>query len=401
MKKILLLTLAVAAMFAVAACSPAAVPANVQPTVQSAQQTVAAGVNTAATAAAGAATQVSGAATTVATTVSGAATAVSGAATQAAPQNTATPPPPPNCAKLDSMPAAAKPGELGSPDKPIVITFVPSGDTGKITKAGTAIADCLTQMTGLTYNIEVGTSFASSVEAMGADKAQIGFLNTFSAVLGKERYGIEPALLVMRKYNTNPIDPDKAMKDQLEPFYKGQFIAKSDSGIKSFADLKGKTFCFVDPNSTSGYVIPRIILAANGVDPDKDFKASQNAGSHNNVAIAVYKGDCDAGVTFIDVLVDKAANLAATYPDIADKVSAFAVTDRIPNDGVQFVKNIDPAIKAATIDGLLKMADDPGGNAVLRGLYTVNGFQKVDANYYDDFVAVLKKAGIDPAALVK
>ena len=25
----------------------------------------------------------------------------------------------------------------GSPDKPLVITFVPSGDTGKITKAGT------------------------------------------------------------------------------------------------------------------------------------------------------------------------------------------------------------------------------------------------------------------------
>ncbi len=311
-----------------------------------------------------------------------------------------TPPPPPKCDKLPNAPTVNA-GELGSADKPIVITFVPSGDTGKITKAGTAIADCLSQMTGLNFKIEVGTSFAASVEALGADKAQIGFLNTFSALLAKAKYGVEPALLVMRKYNTNDIDPDKGLAGQLEPFYKGQFIAQVASGIKSFADLKGKTFCFVDPNSTSGYIVPRIILKANGIDPDKDFKATQNAGSHNNVGIAVYKGDCDAGVTFIDVLTDAAANLKAQYPDIADKVKAFAVTDQIPNDGVQFVKDIDPKLRDAAIAGLLAMVDDPGGNAVLRGLYTINGFQKVDPNFYDAFTAVLQKAGVDPASLVK
>jgi hypothetical protein len=37
------------------------------------------------------------------------------------------------------MLAAPRPA-LGSPENPIVITFVPSGDTGKIAKAGTAIA---------------------------------------------------------------------------------------------------------------------------------------------------------------------------------------------------------------------------------------------------------------------
>ena len=130
------------------------------------------------------------------------------------------------------------------------------------------------------------------------------------------------------------------------------------------ADLKGKTFCFVDPNSTSGYIIPRIILKANGIDPDKDFKATQNAGSHDNVGIAVYKGDCDAGVTYIDVLTDAAANLKAKYPDITRQSGlAFADTDRIPNDGVQYVKDLDPKIQAAITDGLLAMAADPGGNA--------------------------------------
>jgi phosphonate transport system substrate-binding protein len=314
---------------------------------------------------------------------------------------TPTPPPPPVCTKLTDAPAAPAAGALGSTDKPIVITFVPSGDTGKIAKAGGAIADCLSQMTGLTFKEEVGTSFAASIEAMGAEKVQVGFLNTFSALLGNAKYGVFPAMLAIRNYSTNAVDPDKALKGKPEPFYKGQFIASVASGIKSFADLKGKNFCFVDPNSTSGYIIPRIVLKANGIDPDKDFKNVTNAGSHNNVAIAVYKGDCDAGVTYIDVLTDTSANLAAANPDIATKVVAFADTDRIPNDGMQFIKSLDPKLQAVIVEGMLAMVADPGGKAVLKSLYNYDNLTKVEPNTYDAFLAVLKAAGVDPATLVK
>ena len=319
--------------------------------------------------------------------------------TQAPP--TPTPPPAPVCTKLSDAPAAPAAGALGSADNPIVITFVPSGDTGKIAKAGGAIADCLGQMTGLSFKEEVGTSFAASIEAMGAEKAQVGFLNTFSALLAQSKYGVFPVLLAIRNYNTNDVDPDKALAGQPEPFYKGQFIANNASGIKGFADLKGKTFCFVDPNSTSGYIIPRIVLKANGIDPDTDFKATTNAGSHNNVAIAVYKGDCDAGVTYVNVLTDTSANLAAQYPDIAQKVTPFADTDRIPNDGMQFIKGLDPKLQAAIVEGMLAMAADPGGKAVLKSLYNYDSLQKVEPNTYDAFLAVLEKAGVNPSDLVK
>src|SRR5687768_2268283 len=314
---------------------------------------------------------------------------------------TPTAPPPPDCTKLPNAPAAPATGELGSAEDPIVITFVPSGDTGKITTAGTAIAECLTEMTGLNFEMEVGTTFAASIEAMGAEKAQVGFLNTFSALLAGAKYGVTPSLVAIRRYATNELDPDKALGDELQPFYKAQFIANVDSGINSFADLKGKTFCFVDPNSTSGYIIPRIILAANGINPDVDFAATQNAGSHPNVAIAVYQGDCDAGVTFINVLTDAAADLQATYPDITDKVKVFAVSDRIPNDGMQFIQSLDPELKAVIVEGMMAMAADPGGKAVLKSLYNYDAFQEVDPAFYNEFLAVLVAAGVDPASLVK
>jgi phosphonate transport system substrate-binding protein len=305
------------------------------------------------------------------------------------------------CDKLADAPAAPKAGDLGSADKPIVITFVPSGDSGAITKAGSAIADCLAQMTGLAFKIEVGTTFAASIEAMGAEKAQVGFLNTFSVLLAEQKYGVIPVIANLRKYATNAVDPDASLKGQMEPFYKGEFITKTDSGIKSLADLKGKTFCFVDPNSTSGYIVPRIILKANGIDPDVDLKAAINAGSHNNVGISVYNGDCDAGVAYIDVLTDASANLAEKYPDIAQKVTAFQDTDKIPNDGVQVIKGLDAKLKAVIVEGLMAMSKDPGGAATLKALYNINGFQEVEPTFYDEFGAILKKAGVDPAELVK
>jgi phosphonate transport system substrate-binding protein len=383
MKKSLTMVFAVMAILVlvVSACAPAATPAPTQPPATEAPTEVVA-------------TEAPTEAATAAPTE-----AATEAATVAPP--TATAAPPPACEKLPDAPAAPAAGELGAADNPIVITFVPSGDTGKITTAGTAIADCLSKMTGLNFKMEVGTSFAASIEAMGAEKAQVGFLNTFSALLAGVKYGVTPSLVAIRKYNTNDIDPDKSLAGQLEPFYKGQFIANVDSGINSFADLKGKTFCFVDPNSTSGYIIPRIILAANGINPDTDFAATQNAGSHNNVAIAVYKGDCDAGVTYINVLTDSSANLAAQYPDITEKVKVFAVTDKIPNDGMQFIKNLDPNLQKVIVEGMMAMAEDPGGKAVLKSLYNYDAFQQVDTTFYNDFLGLLQKAGVDPASLVK
>jgi phosphonate transport system substrate-binding protein len=309
---------------------------------------------------------------------------------------------PAKCDKLADAPTV-KAGEWGSPDKPLVITYVPSGDTGKITKAGTAIADCLSKMTGLTIKIEVGTSMGGSIEAMGAQKAQVGFLNTFSVLLAEAKYQVIPGMAVVRNYATPDgyADPDAALKGTPQDFYKAEFLTKTTSGINTLADLKGKTFCFVEPNSTSGYIVPRIILKANGIDPDKDFKNVINAGGHDKVAIAVYKGDCDAGVTFVDTRTDASYKLYETYKDIGTVLKVFYLSDRLPNDGVQYIKQLDPKVQAALTEGLTVMSADPGGKAILKALYNVTLYKKIEATYYDAFTAALKKAGVDPATLVK
>jgi phosphonate transport system substrate-binding protein len=316
---------------------------------------------------------------------------------------------PPTCTPLPNA-MSPKAGTLGASDNPIVIVFVPSVDVSKITTGGQAMADCLSKMTGLTYKILVGTSEAASIEALGGGKAQIGFLNTFSVLLAHEKYNVDVELVAERKYgyqnppgtyHTFDFDPDKALVGQLEPFYKPEFFTRADTGIKTLADIKGHSFCFTTAGSTSGGVIPRAMFMAMGINPDTDMKSTY-AGGHDKAAIAVYQGDCDAGVAFMDILTDPPTNLQAKFPDITQKVQVFAVGQRIPNDGVQFIQGFDPAMKALTLDAIMAMDADPGGNAVIYSVYAYNSFEKADfSKYYAPFEQLLKDAGVDVSKLVK
>jgi phosphonate transport system substrate-binding protein len=272
--------------------------------------------------------------------------------------------------------------KLGTADNPIVMSFVPSGDTQEIITSGDEIAKVISDATGLTIQANVGTDFAAVREAMGAGKAQIGWLNTFNYILAHEKYGIDAALVTVRYGSTT---------------YNGQIIVRADSGITSLADLKGKVMCWVDPNSTSGYIIPRIELAANGVNPDTDFANTVEAGSHNNVVIQVYNGDCDAGATFVDARTA----VETDYPDVMEKVSVLYTTGDIPNDGVQFTKDFPADMRTSIVNALLDYAGTDAGKAALNTLYDIEGLQPADDSFYDSFRATLSKAGIDIESLVQ
>ena len=79
-------------------------------------------------------------------------------------------------------------------------------------------------------------------------------------------------------------------------------FARADSGVTSLEDLKGKKFGFGDPNSTSGYLIPSIEIAAAGYDmtPGTYFGDVVFTGGHEQTIVAVNNGDVEAGVTWAD-----------------------------------------------------------------------------------------------------
>ena len=97
-----------------------------------------------------------------------------------------------------------------------------------------------------------------------------------------------------------------ASKGLTDPGYYSEAIVPTGSPITSVAGFKGKSLCFVDPNSTSGFLFPLLALNkaginvtssgadASGAPQFSDFKATF-AGSHDKSVQAVAAKQCDAG----------------------------------------------------------------------------------------------------------
>ena len=81
--------------------------------------------------------------------------------------------------------------------------------------------------------------------------------------------------------------------------YYSVMVTKIDSGIESLADMKGHSLGYADPNSTSGYLIPRVEIAEQvGGDPSNFFSSTKFMGGHENGVLGVLNGDVDAAVTW-------------------------------------------------------------------------------------------------------
>ena len=77
-------------------------------------------------------------------------------------------------------------------------------------------------------------------------------------------------------------------------------FTRKETGI---ADMKGKTFGFGDPNSTSGYLIPSIEIPVEtgaSMESGDYFGEVKFTGGHEQTIVAVANGDIDAGVTWAD-----------------------------------------------------------------------------------------------------
>ncbi|MBI4457593.1 phosphate/phosphite/phosphonate ABC transporter substrate-binding protein, partial [Candidatus Uhrbacteria bacterium] len=78
-------------------------------------------------------------------------------------------------------------------------------------------------------------------------------------------------------------------------YYKSVILTHVDSGIKTLRDLKGKTFAFVAPTSTSGGIAPRYRLLQEGINPEKDLERIVYSGTHEAVFVAVKNKKVQAG----------------------------------------------------------------------------------------------------------
>lgn len=324
-------------------------------------------------------------------------TACGPVATPTAVPPTAVPPtsvPPPTAVPPTAVPTT---NPLGTAAKPIIVAFEPSGTSQQITTGGQELLDALSAETGLVFQGIVPTSYAALTEAMGSGNAQIGWMATFAYILASQKGYAEVALITVRFGSDH---------------YGSQFIANVSSGFTPAADkpgteaelaptmaqFKGKTACFGDPESTSGYVIPMIFLKNAGLT-DADIPNPVFTGGHTQTVQAVYNGGvCDYGATFVDAR----SNIAKDHPDVNDKVVVIYQTQPIiPNDNMSYAPDMPQDLRDTITLAMLKLAGTDAGKKALNDLYQISGLTVVDDTAYDQFRAYLTASGIDLSQYVK
>ncbi len=267
--------------------------------------------------------------------------------------------------------------ELGSEENPIIWSFVPSGEMERVASGAQDVADLLHDETGYYFDTNVATEYAGVIEALASDppEAHMASLATFSYVLAAEREVAEAELVALRYGSAT---------------YNGQLMTGKDTGISEVKDLAGKTFARPDPLSTSGWIIPMLTMRAAGVNPDTDLQNVVDAGSHDAVVAAVYNGDVDAGASYVDART----RLEEDYPDVMEKVVVIALTEDIPNDGVQFHPSIEKEMRDKIVNALLKISKTPEGKEALDVAYQWDGLEKHGDEFYDPFRQVLQASGL-------
>jgi phosphonate transport system substrate-binding protein len=83
-------------------------------------------------------------------------------------------------------------------------------------------------------------------------------------------------------------------------YYYSVMVVRADSGIKTLAEMKGRSLAWADPNSTSGYLIPSATLKTKGINLGDGayFSKTGFSGGHEQGVVAVLNKQYDAAVTW-------------------------------------------------------------------------------------------------------
>ena len=171
--------------------------------------------------------------------------------------------------------------------KTLVIGLVQTESFDEIKKIREAMAKYLEKKLGLPVELIYTTDYTGLIEALKSKKIHMASIPPFAYVIATRTVPLMPLVTLGR--------------DGKPSTYRSVIIVKGTSSLNSMDDVKKQakslTFCFVEPASTSGHLIPRAYLNTVGLNPDTAFKQTIFAGTHPASVLAVKSGKIDVGCT--------------------------------------------------------------------------------------------------------
>ena len=154
---------------------------------------------------------------------------------------------------------------------------------------------------------------------------------------------------------------------------RGLVIARADSNIISPEDLRGRSATIVSFKSAGGYLSQKLALEKKGVSTEKDMRLQEaKDNKQENVALAVYLGETDAGFIREDAL-----HIADQYVP-PSQIRVILRGEWMPSWAISVKRSLPQAVKDRVRETVLGL--EPG-DAFLK-LIKANGFVRgTDADY--------------------
>lgn len=236
----------------------------------------------------------------------------------------------------------------GGEDGVFTIAYAPNESTDQSTDARNGLAEDLKELLGCEVEEIQASDYNAIIEALRTGKADMAYMGANAIALGAERANVDP--IVMKAEDG---DPEKAV-------YRSLLITNaSNDDINSIEDVKGHTMAFVDPESTSGNLVPtsEIIKAFpnDALDMDKlhtndvFFAAVSYSGSHQAGIQAVARGDVEIVPVSNQIL---ASEIASGNVDEAD-IKVIHESGTIPAEAMVVAEHVDDETRGMLVDFLV------------------------------------------------
>lgn len=151
-----------------------------------------------------------------------------------------------------------------------------------------AYRELLERTFGVPTRLFPASDYAGVLQAFSAGQIEVASLGAsgYAGAWLDTNGGVEP--LVVAEENDGSIA------------YVAVLVVRADSGITTMEQMRGKSLAWADPNSTSGYLIPRFALrrAGIGVESGQYFSRTGFAGGHEQGVVAVLQRQYDGAVTW-------------------------------------------------------------------------------------------------------
>lgn len=262
----------------------------------------------------------------------------------------------------------------------ITIGLLPEMNVFKQKKRFEPLAAYLSARMNAKVELSLLSRYGNIIERLMETDIDAAFLGSFTGALAISQLGVEPI--------ARPVNEDGAST------YSGYIFVRTDSGIKSVADMKGKTFAFVEKATTAGYVFPLAWLKQNQVDNiDTYFKAYHFTGSHDSAIDSVLSGRADIGAAKNTIY----NFIRKENPRIDKELTILETSPTVPSNGLCVKPDMPQAKKERLRQELLSLHESNEGGEVLKSL----GFQKFVETSKEDYQPVFTmadEAGIDMKA---